>query len=44
MGDDPKAKDACGVFGVCTVGKRLEGVACCVGCESYTPISPAPPA
>ena len=27
---------ACAIHGECTVGKQLEGLACCAGCKDYT--------
>lgn len=29
---------ACGVYGNCTTHKRIDGIACCVGCPRYLPI------
>jgi hypothetical protein len=28
---------ACAIHGECTIGKRLDGIACCVGCGDYSP-------
>ena len=28
---------ACAVFGECTLGKNLDGLACCAGCGEYEP-------
>lgn len=33
-GRRPKAF-ACAVFSECTIGKKLDGLACCAGCEKY---------
>lgn len=32
---------ACAVFGKCTEGRAVDGVACCVGCPEYEPRPPA---
>jgi len=31
---------ACGVHGSCTLGKRVEGTACCLDCPDYAPAPP----
>lgn len=28
---------ACAVHGECTLGKKLDGLACCAGCKDYQP-------
>jgi hypothetical protein len=28
---------ACAIHGECTIGKRLDGLACCSGCGDYSP-------
>lgn len=32
---------ACTVHGVCSVGKKIDGIACCVDCSDYA--EPTPP-
>jgi hypothetical protein len=33
---------ACAIHGECTLGKRLDGLACCSECQDYAPVLTKP--